>query len=119
MLAPMMTLIAGRSASTPALTSPTTITVIAVLDWMTPVIRVPAISPVTGVPATLASIARILSTASDWMPLLMNSRPSMNRPNPPMLGAMMSLKISASIGPAPPRSCVMVMLWFCDGLRPL
>ena len=44
----MMTLIAGRSASTPALTSPTTITVIAVLDWMTPVIRVPASSPVIG-----------------------------------------------------------------------
>ena len=45
MLAPMITLIAGRSAITPALTSPTTITVIAVLDCSTPVISVPANKP--------------------------------------------------------------------------
>ncbi len=61
----MMTLIAGRRPSTPALTSPTTMTVMAVLDWMMPVMNVPAIRPVTGVPATLASSARILLTASD------------------------------------------------------
>ena len=44
-------------------------TVIAVLDWMTPVMNVPAITPLIGVPAILASSARILLTASAWMPL--------------------------------------------------
>ena len=53
MLAPMMTLIAGRRPSTPALTRPTTMTVIAVLDWMTPVMSVPASTPLIGVPAIL------------------------------------------------------------------
>ena len=65
MLAPMITLMAGRSPMTPALTKPTVMTVMAVLDWMTPVIKVPAMSPVIGVPATFASMARILFTASD------------------------------------------------------
>ena len=93
----MMTLIAGRSPITPALTRPTTITVMAVLDWMTPVMKVPAIRPVIGVPATFASSARILLTASDWMPFDMNSRPSMKMPRPPITGTRMSLKISACI----------------------
>ncbi len=38
-------------------------TVIAVLDWMTPVMSVPAMTPLIGVPAILASSARILLTA--------------------------------------------------------
>ena len=63
MFAPMMTLMAGRSPSTPELTSPTTITVIAVLDWMIPVISVPASTALTGVPAILASSARMRLTA--------------------------------------------------------
>ena len=63
-LAPMMTLIAGRKATTPALTRPTTMTVIAVDDWMMPVIKVPAMTPLTGVPAYLASISRIRLTES-------------------------------------------------------
>ncbi len=67
-------------------------TVIAVLDWMTPVISVPAITPLIGVPAILASSARILLTARFWMPLDMNSRPSMKMPSPPMTGTRMSLK---------------------------
>jgi hypothetical protein len=97
MFAPMITLIAGRRPMTPALTRPTTITVIAVLDWITPVMNVPAIRPVTGVPATLASNERILLTASAWMPFDMNSRPSMKMPSPPITGTRMSLKISACI----------------------
>ena len=56
MLAPMMTLTAGRNPRTPAFTRPTTMTVMAVLDWMTPVMRVPAARPVMGVPATRASV---------------------------------------------------------------
>ena len=64
---------------------------------MTPVMKVPAMSPVTGVPATFASKARILLTASAWMPFDMNSRPSMKMPRPPITGTMMSLKISACI----------------------
>ena len=68
-------------------------TVIAVLDWMTPVINVPASTPLIGVPAILASSARILLTARSWMPLDMNSRPSMKMPSPPMTGTRMSLKI--------------------------
>ena len=63
MLAPMMTLMAGRRPRTPELTRPTTMTVIAVLDWMTPVMSVPAMTPLIGVPAILASSARILLTA--------------------------------------------------------
>ena len=51
----------GRRPMTPALTRPTVMTVIAVLDWITPVMNVPARSPVIGVPATLASKARILT----------------------------------------------------------
>ena len=45
------------------MTRPTTMTVIAVLDWMTPVMSVPARTPLIGVPAILASSARILLTA--------------------------------------------------------
>ena len=97
MLAPMITLIAGRRPKTPALTRPTVMTVIAVLDWITPVMNVPASRPVTGVPATLASKARILLTANAWMPFDMNSRPSMKMPNPPITGTIMSLKMSACI----------------------
>ena len=63
MLAPMMTLMAGRSPRTPELTRPTTMTVIAVLDWRTPVMTVPAITPLIGVPAIFASRARIRFTA--------------------------------------------------------
>ncbi len=74
-------------------------TVIAVEDWMTPVMTVPAITPLIGVPAILASSARILLTASAWMPLLMNSRPSMKMPRPPITGTRMSLKISACMTP--------------------
>ena len=92
MFAPMMTLMAGRSASTPELTRPTTITVMAVLDWMTPVMSVPASTPLTGVPAILASSARIRLTARFWMPFDMNSRPSMKMPSPPTTGTRMSLK---------------------------
>ena len=72
-------------------------TVIAVDDWMMPVIRVPAITPLTGVPAAFASKSRILLTESAWMPLAMNSRPSMKMPRPPITGTRMSLKISTSI----------------------
>ncbi len=68
-------------------------TVIAVLDWMMPVMKVPASRPVIGVPATCASSARILLTASAWMPFDMNSRPSMKMPRPPITGTRMSLKI--------------------------
>ena len=39
-------------------------TVIAVDDWMTPVISVPAITPLIGVPAALARKARIFVTES-------------------------------------------------------
>ena len=63
MLAPMMTLIAGRSPRTPELTRPTTMTVIALLDWSTPVMAVPAMRPLIGVPAIFASNARIRFTA--------------------------------------------------------
>ncbi|OWK19225.1 hypothetical protein AJ88_44085 [Mesorhizobium amorphae CCBAU 01583] len=79
-LAPMMTLIAGRNAMTPALTKPTTMTLIAVDDWMTPVISVPASTPLIGVPAALARKSRIRLTESAWMPLAMKSRPSMKMP---------------------------------------
>ena len=92
MLAPMITLMAGRRASTPELTRPTTMTVMAVLDWMTPVITVPAMTPLTGVPAIRASSARIRLTARLWMPLDMNSSPSMKMPRPPITGTRMSLK---------------------------
>ena len=93
-LAPMITEIAGRRPMTPALTRPTTMTVIAVEDWITPVMKVPAMTPLTGVPAILASSARILLTARFWMPLLMNSRPSMKMPRPPITGTITCVKIS-------------------------
>ena len=69
-------------------------TVMAVLDWMMPVISVPASTPLTGVPATLARSARIRFTASAWMPFDMNSRPSMKMPRPPITGTSTSLKRS-------------------------
>src|SRR5690606_7852065 len=94
MLAPMITLMAGRRAITPALTRPTVITVMAVEDWMMPVISVPASTPLAGVPAILASHWRILLTDSAWMPLAMNSRPSMNTPRPPITGTRISLNRS-------------------------
>ncbi len=78
MLAPIITLMAGRSAITPALTKPTTITV----------------KPLTGVPAILASSARMRCAARLPMPLDMNSNPSMNRPRPPMTGTRISLNRS-------------------------
>ena len=65
-------------------------TVIAVDDWMTPVISVPASTPLIGVPAALARKSRILLTDSAWMPFAMNSRPSMKMPNPPITGTRMS-----------------------------
>ncbi|MNC95577.1 hypothetical protein D3C83_127300 [compost metagenome] len=42
----------------------------------------------TGVPAMRASRLRILLTASAWMPLLMNSSPSMKMPRPPTTGTI-------------------------------
>ena len=63
MLAPMITLIAGLSPSTPELTSPTTMTVMAVLDWMMPVTSVPASTALNGVPAIFASSERMRLTA--------------------------------------------------------
>ena len=57
-------------------------TVIAVEDWITPVISVPASTPLIGVPAALARNSRILLTDSAWMPFAMNSRPSMKMPRP-------------------------------------
>ena len=92
MLAPMMTAMAGRRPRTPELTRPTTMTVMAVLDWMMPVMNVPARTPLTGFPAIRASSARIWLTARFWMPLDMNSRPSMKRPSPPTTGTRRSLK---------------------------
>ena len=73
-------------------------TVIAVEDWITPVMKVPASTPLDGVPAIRASRARILLTASDWMPLLMNSSPSMKMPRPPITGTMTCEKMSICIG---------------------
>ena len=64
---------------------------------MMPVINVPARTPLTGVPAIFASHSRILLTDKAWMPLAMNSRPSMKMPRPPMTGTMISLKMSACI----------------------
>ncbi len=97
MLAPMITPIAERNDSTPALTRPTVITVIAVDDWMMPVMIVPATTPLAGVPAIVASHVRILLTDSACMPLSMNSRPSRKIPRPPMTGTRMSLKMSTSM----------------------
>ena len=97
MLAPMITDIAGLNATTPALTSPTTITVIAVLDCSTPVISVPEISPLIGVPATLPRMLRIRCTARFWMPSDMNSSPSMKMPSPPITGTAMSLNTSIAM----------------------
>ena len=97
MLAPMITPIAPRRDSTLALTSPTVITVIAVEDWMTPVMMVPANTPLSGVPAILASSSRIRLADSAWMPRSMNSSPSRKMPNPPMTGARISLKMSTSM----------------------
>jgi hypothetical protein len=54
---------ADRRLRTPELTRPTTITVIAVLDWSTPVINVPATTPLAGVPAIFARSVRIRLTA--------------------------------------------------------
>ena len=73
---------------------------------------VPAITPLIGVPAILASSARILLTASAWMPLLMNSRPSMKMPRPPITGTRMSLKMSACITP-PSGSARMTAPSYC------
>lgn len=101
MLAPMITLIAERRLSTPAFTRPTVITVMAVEDWMMPVITVPAITPFAGVPAILASHCRILLTLSAWMPVSMNSRPSRKIPRPPTTGTRISLKMSTSIALRP------------------
>ena len=77
-------------------------TVMAVHDWMTPVISVPASTPLTGVPAILASSARIRLTASAWMPFDMNSRPSMKMPRPPTTGTSTSLKRSTCTFFPPP-----------------
>ncbi len=64
MLAPMMTATAPLSVSSPALTKLTTITVVALDDWMAAVTAVPVRIPLRGLPVILPSTARILLPAT-------------------------------------------------------
>ena len=64
MLAPMMTAMAPPSVSSPALTKPTTITVVADDDWMAAVTAMPVRMPFSGRPVMRPSTARILLPAT-------------------------------------------------------
>lgn len=103
MLAPMMTPMAPRRLRTPAFTNPTVITVMAVDDWMIPVMTVPANTPLAGLPAIFCIQLRILLAERAWMPFSMNSRPRRKTPSPPMTGTRTSLKRSMSISGVPLR----------------
>ena len=64
MLAPMMTAMAPPSERRPALTKLTTITVVALDDWMAAVTAVPVRMPLNGRPVILPNTARILLPAT-------------------------------------------------------
>ena len=70
MLAPMMTATAPPSDINPALTKPTTITVVADDDWMTAVTAVPVRMPLSGLSVILPKMVRIRLPAAFCSPSL-------------------------------------------------
>jgi len=82
-LAPMMTPIAWLSVIRPALTNPTTMTVVADELWMIMVTRAPTMTPRKGVPVSMARIERIFSPAVFCRPSPICCIPNINRASPP------------------------------------
>ena len=82
-LAPMMTLIDWVSVRSPALTKLTTITVVALDDWMSAVIRIPVRTPVNRLVVITERMLRNLSPATFCRPSLITFIPYRNIPNAP------------------------------------
>ena len=74
-LAPMITLIPCTKVSKPALTNETTITVVALDDWMTVVIPKPVNTPRKGFAVIAERRLRNLSPAAFWRPELIKFIP--------------------------------------------
>ena len=91
MLAPMMTATAPASDSRPALTNPTTITVVADELWMAAVTAVPVSIPLMGLPVICFSTARILLPAIFCRPSLMSFMAKRNTANAPAMLMMMKM----------------------------
>ena len=75
MLAPMITLMAWASVSSPALTKLTTITVVALDDWITVVIPRPVATPLNGLEVMAERKLRSLSPAAFCSPELIRFIP--------------------------------------------
>ena len=90
MLAPMMMAVAWKSVKMPALTRPTTMTVVADELWMIIVTAAPMPTPAKRLPAVLLSI--LLSSPWARRDILsdMISMPARKAPNPPRSSIMVS-----------------------------
>ena len=91
-LAPMMTLIACRSVSSPELTKPTTMTVVAEELWITAVIPRPVAKPANFRPVIFPSSERSLPPARRSSACPIRFIPNRNRQSPPI--RFSTLKIS-------------------------
>ena len=93
MLAPKMTATAWGSSSSPALTNPMTMTVVAELLCTTAVTTIPASAPVSGVRVRAANARRSRSPAACCSASLIRSIPNRNSANPPNSGKIFVLSV--------------------------
>ena len=83
MLAPIITATAPARLRRPAFTNETTITVVALEDWIAVVTAVPVRMPRTGLPVTLPMMERILLPANFCRPSLISFIPNRNTAKAP------------------------------------
>ena len=93
MLAPKMTATAWGSSSSPALTNPMTMTVVAELLCTTAVTTIPASAPVSGVRVRAANARRSRSPAACCSASLIRSIPNRNSASPPNSGKIPVLSV--------------------------
>ena len=93
MLAPKMTATAWGSSSSPALTNPMTMTVVAELLCTTAVTTIPASAPVSGVQVRAANARRSRSPAACCSASLIRSIPNRNSASPPNSGKISVLSV--------------------------
>ena len=93
MLAPIITPMAWRSVIRPALTKPTSMTVVALLLWMTAVTAAPTTTPLSSVDVRADSTLLILSPAARRSPSPSSVMPYKKRPRPPRSPKTISLAI--------------------------
>ena len=80
----------------PALTKPTTSTVVTEDDWITAVTMAPVMAPSTGLPVSLASSVFICLPAAAFNPSVIFSMPYRNSASPPS-SSMVMVRGSSSV----------------------